>query len=380
MLVRHRGASQATRIRKPRSQRAARLPAAFVATGLLLTIAVLLAASGGLSKVSAQPTTALAGTSQQSDGGPTVGQASGSCWVPFALFPERRCAEVRLEVECSATEVTDTWDEECAVCRSGNGHPTRDICEARRTGDDPVDTRGGDSAEMAAAEKNAELEEFRISVLNRNYADTGLVGGSRNDERPEEPLATNDTVNFTVGAAASSRTSSSAPSLCKMSISDQLKAHYAAPLSGRDCPHAMPGLLLWHDAVGWNEAGGQPPTMWANVELPERTKVLVTECSVQQNGVFTKVVVPASSQVSRRGTLTSQLGKYALRAIIGSLSVVCLTQYKYAMTVRSFFGTQLQNDCHIIISVTNHAAVSSEACLAVLNLPAAHCCNTYSGT
>jgi hypothetical protein len=205
------------------------------------------------------------------DSSNVIGVDRTPCWVPFSLFPARRCAEVRQEEHCGAVDFTASWDEECAVCRSpGGGYPTQTACEAVRAGDKPPDTRGDkDPAAIAAAEAAAEIDDFRDAALLASIVPDDSNGTIRNE-----------------GALA----------LCRLSLAKQLEAHYAESPTGRDCPHDQSGLILWHDATAWTRAGGQPPKAWSDVMLPERTKVLITSCSIT-GGTYTRVDIPATSEV-----------------------------------------------------------------------------------
>ncbi|EFA79241.1 hypothetical protein PPL_07659 [Heterostelium album PN500] len=60
------------------------------------------------------------------------------------------------------------------------------------------------------------------------------------------------------------------------------------------CPHLQSGLLHWHDPATWN---GSVPSPSSVITLPANSKVLISSCSIDQDAVYQKIVIPASSEL-----------------------------------------------------------------------------------
>lgn len=183
-----------------------------------------------------------------------------SCYVPYALYPRRLCVEIDLHAKCY-TDQTKAWDEECAMCRAGRGYLTMEDCTAVRGGNEPAVTPDNNTDEDTP-------EPEVIKDLERDYFD-------------------NET-----------STRSDFFAHCSKEISEQLKIVTLQQHPGTNCPFKTNGLILWHDQAAWRSRGAEPPQLWSDVEVPSNTKVLITACSLRQDGIYTKIVIPASSEAS----------------------------------------------------------------------------------
>ncbi|GAM19287.1 hypothetical protein SAMD00019534_024620, partial [Acytostelium subglobosum LB1] len=67
------------------------------------------------------------------------------------------------------------------------------------------------------------------------------------------------------------------------------------PQSITTCPHQQTGLKHWHNPATWPNSVLPHPAN--TITLPANSKVLISSCSLNSNVVFTKIVIPATSQL-----------------------------------------------------------------------------------
>ena len=180
------------------------------------------------------------------------------CYVPYSLFPEPQCAEINVEEQCFQ-DLEKAFDEECALCRVGRGFATMEEClqltsEQANTTDVPED--------VSVPE---DISDVRDALFNASDDDTRA------------------------GSLAH----------CSLSLTQQQERLSTRAHPGSNCPFQKRSgnTFLWHDEQAWRERGQDPPQLWSNVELPPNSRVVITSCSVRQYGIFTKIVIPKSSEV-----------------------------------------------------------------------------------
>ena len=190
-------------------------------------------------------------------------QESG-CYIPYSLFPRRLCVEINLERQCY-NDTNKAWDEECSLCIEGQGYDSMESC-----------------VEVAA-------DEFRPPFINNTEAGEEVdVPGDIDGLRHDGTVPQGDDENTTTRGSSGS---------CSLSLDRQLSLVTSANHSGTNCPFQQSGMFLWHDSSAWKDRGEQPPKLGSAVRVPPNSKVLITSCSVRANGVYTKITIPASSQV-----------------------------------------------------------------------------------
>ncbi|KYQ92567.1 hypothetical protein DLAC_06555 [Tieghemostelium lacteum] len=61
------------------------------------------------------------------------------------------------------------------------------------------------------------------------------------------------------------------------------------------CPYLPTDLVHWHDPTIWS--GGVVPSPATAITLPANKKVLISPCSISQTSIYTKITIPATSQL-----------------------------------------------------------------------------------
>lgn len=59
--------------------------------------------------------------------------------------------------------------------------------------------------------------------------------------------------------------------------------------TGFNCPHSYQGLQRWDEIPGT-----QP---WTTVNLPANTRVLLSGCMINQDAIYSSVVIPSTSEL-----------------------------------------------------------------------------------
>ncbi|GAM24877.1 hypothetical protein SAMD00019534_080520 [Acytostelium subglobosum LB1] len=67
------------------------------------------------------------------------------------------------------------------------------------------------------------------------------------------------------------------------------------PQSLSSCPHNQTGLKHWHNPAIW--PNGVMPSPTSTITLPANSKVLISSCSINSNVIYSKIVIPATSQL-----------------------------------------------------------------------------------
>ncbi|EGC31281.1 hypothetical protein DICPUDRAFT_156894 [Dictyostelium purpureum] len=114
------------------------------------------------------------------------------------------------------------------------------------------------------------------------------------------------------------------------------------------CPYLSSDLKHWHDPATW---GGVVPSPSSSIVLPANTKVLVSPCSISQTDIYTKITIPASSElvffdadmtmnvkdiyVQGRLTMGSSKCRYN-----GKINLVFYGEKTTADTIATYFGSK----------------------------------------
>ena len=219
-------------------------------------------------------------------------QESG-CYIPYTLFPRRLCVEINLDVQCY-NDTNKAWDEECSLCIEGQGYDSMESC-----------------VDVAA-------DEYRPPIINNTEAGEEV-------DVPEDIDGLRYDVTMPQGDENTTTRDSSGS--CSLSLSRQLSLATSGSHSGTNCPFQQSGMFLWHDSSAWKDRGEQPPKLGSAVRVPPNSKVLITSCSVRATGVYTKITIPASSQVCKDALPQCTCVTKMYRVRCGSCTFSILTIY-----------------------------------------------------
>ncbi|EGC33844.1 hypothetical protein DICPUDRAFT_36074 [Dictyostelium purpureum] len=66
------------------------------------------------------------------------------------------------------------------------------------------------------------------------------------------------------------------------------------PQDPSTCPYLANDIVHWHDLSIW---GGSPPSPLSEITLPANKKVLISQCSISQDNIYKKIIIPATSEL-----------------------------------------------------------------------------------